>query len=433
MARCVRSRENWFLLTAFSVGGTEILTLAVMMEQLKLDDSGVMSAMVYICSLIGVALMGLFGSTLLRALTGRSIGIGSGMGCAALCIIAINAGGIWAGLLLTGLISFLGALSSPNITSTLSQLLGADRARGMARYQSFSVAIAVGSPMIGAVMISLGLTSWALVLASVMHLVAVAPWLRITPPLHLQKAESTSFWRNASIGYQCIFSIRALALMTASRLLNNLLYVGLPVCLPLIIGAMRLTATEAAWTQASGISALRLGALCSGIVLAFALSKKEALARFLPMQAVACGLVAVALLCVARDPMIVIAACGAAGLGQFAFRLSGTTFGPAVTPPHQLAHVILAGDTIVRFFSAAYGTTLVSIVAVTGQPALTLLCMGILTLPAPWLMRPAIRAYNQTMENPPISPDDPARPTLAARSDHSHPQRSKHSHDQRDA
>ena len=35
--------------------------------------------------------------------------------------------------------------------------------------------------------------------------------------------------------------------------------------------------------------------------------------------------------------------------------VAGTAFGPAVTPENKLAHVILAGDTIVRLFSAAYG------------------------------------------------------------------------------
>ena len=337
--------------------------------------------------------MGLFGGIVIQACSSRLIGLFSGTACALLCLLAIPMHGAWTGFALTGLISFVGALSGPNVTATLAHLLGVNRAAGMARYQSISIAVAIGSPLMGALVISAGETKWALMLASLLHFVALFPWLLSIEPCQKARQRTSRFRDDAMRGYLCILRIRPLKLMTLSRVLNNILYIGLPVSLPLVIGALQLGAADAAWAQASGISALRLASLCSGTVLMFLLARYPAIARYLPLQTLVWGLAAVVLLCAADTPFVIVAACAVGGLGQFAFRLSGTTFGPAVTPTSDLAHVILAGDTLVRLFSAVYGVGLVTLAAAVGQPAITLLILGAFAIPAPTLMRPAVDKY----------------------------------------
>ena len=398
MAQRTRSRERLFLLTALGSGGTEILILSVMTNQLIHDSSGVMAALVYIFSLIGVSLMGLVGGILLNAITNRLIGISSSVLCAVLCLVSIGFQGIWTDMLLTGMVSFFSALGGPNVTATYARMLGANRASGMAKYQSFSISIAVGAPILGAFLISAEQTKWALIIASLLHLASVIPWLTILGERCTTQKITGRLWNTAAIGYRCIFSIPALRLMTISRLLNNLLYIGLPVSLPLVIGTMHLEAADAAWTQASGVSSIRIGALIGGATLAWLLTKRADLARMLPVQTLTFGILAITLLCIARDPIIIVCACVVAGVGQFSFRLTGTTFGPAVTPSSQLAHVILAGDTVVRLFSAIYGLSLVALVGVTGQPAYTLLFLSALALPSARLMRPAVDKHFQAVK-----------------------------------
>ncbi|MET3589485.1 hypothetical protein ABID23_000567 [Bartonella silvatica] len=46
------------------------------------------------------------------------------------------------------------------------------------------------------------------------------------------------------------------------------------------------------------------------------------------------------------------------GVGQFYFRVSGITIGQAVTPPDDLAEVILAGDASVRIITALFSIML---------------------------------------------------------------------------
>jgi MFS family permease len=399
VAPCNRSLDRWFLLTALGAGGTEILVLSVMITQLEHDSSGVMSSLIYLCSLLGVSLMGIFGDALLQAYANRTIGIGTSLGCAALCLMAITVQDTWAAMALTGLISFFSALGGPNITATFARLLGGNRASGMANYQSLSVAIAIASPMLGALLISAGRSGWALMIVRLLHVIPIIPWLLLTGQHRDAQDGSRNFRDNALVGYRCILSVRELRMMTTSRLLNNVLYIGLPVSMPLIIAAMHLEPVEAAWTQASGISAIRFGALCGRTILAFLLSRNSAISRWLPTQTLVCGLALIALISVVDDPISLEVACAIAGLGQFAFRLSGTTFGPAVTPENKLAHVILAGDTIVRLFSAVYGLVLIALVGATGQPAYTLLGLSAFAIPAPFLMRPAVQKHCEALKN----------------------------------
>lgn len=371
------------------------MVFSAMSHQLTLDASGTTSALVYTCFLIGVSIMGLSGGAFLRAFTSRQIAVFSGISTAVLCLVGIGIQCMWTDMVLVGLVAFLGALSGPATIATFSGRLGANRTSGMAQYQSVSTAVSVGAPLLGTLLVSFGAYRWTLVLASLLHLASIVPWLMLNNSSPILNDRTAGFWGSMLAGYRCIFHIRALALMTVSRLLNNILYVGLPISLPLIIGEMTLTPPDAAWTQASGIAAMRTGAFFGGLILTYLLTWRSSLDRWLPLQAIACGFGAVVALYFAAVPTLVILACALAGLGQFAFRLSGTTFGPAVTPMNELAHTILAGDTIVRFFSSAYGVALLALIGASGNPALTLLCLSLFSLPAPMLMRPAIKIHSE--------------------------------------
>jgi len=154
------------------------------------------------------------------------------------------------------------------------------------------------------------------------------------------------------LGFQEIWQNPRLRALTASRSLNNLAYVSWAVALPFLAAAAAGDHVGVfANLQASATTLLSIGSILAGAFGSWYFHQRTSMGKMV-LLASGLGILSVGLLMAGVFAEYWIAISGLTlGIGQYCFRLSGMILGQANTPRDRLSPVIIAGDTLVRFWS----------------------------------------------------------------------------------
>lgn len=382
------------LLTMASVtaGASEMLAVVLLARLQLLDESGLSGSAVHVATLVGMAAMGLVGGRLLSRFTPLALGAGVPLLCTATTVGAYVLGPGTADYLVAGVTAFATALDQPNINSTINRLVKpSERSKAFSTLQSSTNVVLIAAPLAAAASLAVVGTERTLLLVACGYLASAVPWWYL--PRHKPHASTK---RPARSAYALVVGQRGLKGLTICRLLSNLVYTGVPVALPYLLAKITDSHAAYVWLQAASISAIRLGLLGASLTGIVVLGRSPT--AVVPL-AVASPLVAgfsAVVLALATNPTIVIACCFIGGVGQYGSQLTGMVLGPAVTARNRLAEVILAGNTLVRLASAAYGAVLIALLGRlnSGGPlAIAALC----SLPAPVFIADAVKAYLRQM------------------------------------
>ena len=140
--------------------------------------------------------------------------------------------------------------------------------------------------------------------------------------------------------------------LTIGRLLNNLAYVSWAVALPLVVASIADDDVGLfANNQGLANAMLSIGSIALGILGSFFLKGRSSIPTMVFLSSIM-GFLSVGMLLMGYHKPILICLSGfMLGAGQYCFRLTGMILGQANTPKYLLGSVIIAGDTIVRFWS----------------------------------------------------------------------------------
>ncbi|WP_375626631.1 hypothetical protein [Bartonella sp. MU37NMGALS] len=147
--------------------------------------------------------------------------------------------------------------------------------------------------------------------------------------------------------------------LTINRILNNFLYTGPIVLLPLVLASITSDNIEFTAIQNSIFALSALGFVVNGLISSYYLRKFPSLIRFFVWGTPAFAVIAISfVLYLNFTQYSLYIMVFLLGIGQFYFRVSGITIGQAITPSENLAEVILAGDASVRIITALFSIML---------------------------------------------------------------------------
>ncbi|MGN2254286.1 MFS transporter [Frateuria sp. GZRe12] len=383
------------MLASFTAGGTEMFTMALLARQQSIDESGLSASLVYVATLIGTALMGLIGSKILSRVRPSVIGLVAPLTCF-ICVSGaylVSPGPF--DYFLAGLVSVATALDFPNINSTLTNLVNVkQRPAAFSALQSATYTVVVSAPVLSAFLLwAFGGHHAMLAIASV-YLISAAPWTWL--PSQQLHAKTTTSDQSA---YGLVTMDRGLRGLLVFRLLVNLIYTGIPVALPYLLSKSAPNHDEYVWLQATSLAALRVGPLAASLLGLVVLNGRPSMVTKVSVWSPVVGSIATIVLAAFFNAYAAIACCLLVGVSQYGSRLTGMVLGPAVTPPNRLAEVILAGDTIVRLVSAAYGLALISLLGLTGGGGIVLAIAAACAIPAPLFLGTAFESYETQLES----------------------------------
>jgi MFS family permease len=213
------------------------------------------------------------------------------------------------------------------------------------------------------------------------------------------------------VGFKILLQNKNIFKLNLSRLLNNISYVsfatGIPVWVAQTVTHSPYPPSHTSYASHTTYPAHSpgldfsnyLGYCQSAVTIGFFISSILGIAGYIThktlwlvvMLASVCGVLSVYLATLTTGIGWLLCACCVCGFGQFFFRISGISIGQSYTPPHILSPVILAGDSIVRIWSA--GVSYIAIVVLkpyegTHFPSIVWLCL--LSLGAPFVLKPLV-------------------------------------------
>lgn len=380
------------LAAVISTIATEIIMMVFLFRQYSVSDLGINASLIYTLSLVGTGAAGIIGASILRRYTNVAIGIYTSVFCATIVVLAIHLRSTFFTFTFAGLMAFVTALDNPNINTTLNRHITArERPSTFSMYHLVLNSAVVSGPLLGAAMIhNFGVRS-ALLVSLTLYLLSSLPWLYV--PSHRPEEKTQNMLSDIMDGYGTIVSSPGLRNLTISRLLNNLIYTALPVIIPLIAANLLKSSASYVWFQSIALAALRSGALGSSLFATTFLKRHPELAIKAAQGATIIGVISLVGISLCFSPFLLLAFFFSGGIGQFFFRLSGLVLGPSVTPINKMSEIILASDTIVRFYSGFYSYSLIYMVGYFGSLEKPLIFAAILALPAPLFLKNAISAY----------------------------------------
>ncbi|WP_396584075.1 MFS transporter [Bartonella grahamii] len=184
--------------------------------------------------------------------------------------------------------------------------------------------------------------------------------------------------RSYGVVFRCLWQISALRFLTINRILNNFLYTGAIVLLPLVLASITSDNIKFTAIQNSVFALSALGFVINGFVSSYYLRKFPSLVRFFVWGAPAFAIIAISFVLYLNFTQYSLYIMGfLLGIGQFYFRVSGITIGQAITPSDNLAEVILVGDASVRIITALFSIVLLYAANFFSFPTLYGLCIFI--------------------------------------------------------
>ena len=348
-------------LTQFSSIGV----IATAISKLELvDSSGAFSSSVTIANTLGISFTGVVLGGMLARYQGFRIGFFAPLFSSLMIPPLIFTSNIYLILTIVFCLSIIIGLDNPNNNSSLNKLIkdNKDKAHTFTKYTTAMQSSVILSPLLSAGIVIYFEHAMSFIFFMFFYLLTCLPWLMSKELRQLasnKKQQSKSSWA----GYKIIVDSPALRGLTISRVLNNLLFTGLIVLIPMMVAKASTTNEQFTFIQNMILSLISAGFVVNGLVSNNILKNRPALATtFAKLSTLfAAGAIAmVASFGFVQYSLYIMALL--IGWGQFYFRISGMTLGQAVTPQEHLGEVILASDTLVRGITAGYSVCLLFLV-----------------------------------------------------------------------
>lgn len=348
-------------LTQFSSIGV----IATAISKLELvDSSGAFSSSVSIANTLGISFTGVLLGGLLARYQGFRIGFFAPLFSSLMIPPLIFTSNIYLILTIVFCLSIIIGLDNPNNNSSLNKLIKdkKDKAHTFTKYTTAMQSSVIVSPLLSAGIVVYFGHDISFMFFMIFYLLTCLPWVMSKELRQLasnKEQQSKSSWA----GYKIIVDSPALRGLTISRVLNNLLFTGLIVLIPMMVAKASITNEQFTFIQNMVLSLISAGFVVNGLVSNNILKNRPALAAtFAKLSTLfAAGAIAIAAsFGFVQYSLYVMALL--IGWGQFYFRISGMTLGQAVTPQEHLGEVILASDTLVRGITAGYSVCLLFLV-----------------------------------------------------------------------
>lgn len=154
------------------------------------------------------------------------------------------------------------------------------------------------------------------------------------------------------VRFKQIFKNENLLRLNISRFLNNISFVSFSSCISIIISNM-VSGNLVKFSEKFGIAqtAVSLGFIASSFLGVSGIIKNSNLFSIVILTS-AMSFSRLALAILSTSIYLKYIACFSTGFGTFFFRISGITIGQFYTPKEHLSTVIIAGDGMVRLYSA---------------------------------------------------------------------------------
>ena len=269
-------------------------------------------------------------------------------------------------LLLVFLLAVLMGFDNPNNNSCLNKLSFEQKNSISQTFSQYTTTIQIAlvtSPIVTAFLIIYCGHKYAFLCLMFFYILASLPWL-YNKKLRSLTSNTTDVKALSRIqGYKIIYQNKALRDLTVARVLNNLLFAGIMVLMPVIIARSSSQNNQFTIIQSICMFAMSAGFIANGFITKILLKKNVGLlpvfaklATFLAL----CGIIFAIILNFKPYALYVMATI--MGWAQFYLRLGSMSLGQAVTPKKYFAEAILAGDTIIRIFVTIYSISLLYLV-----------------------------------------------------------------------
>lgn len=367
-------------LTSFCVGS--ILSIGLSLLQLQ-DTTGEASATLNVVNLIAIGIAGLCLGNVLSRYQGFIIGFYSQIICAALLSSLLFINNSFLILFVFFLLALLMGADNPNNNTALNQLISDPKQKAsiFAFYTSCCQFFIIVSPLLIYFIIAHLGHKIAIAFVVFIYLLNASLWFYMKSIQKINKIKEPSkrpIQRSYGVGFKCLWQISALRFLTINRILNNFLYTGAIVLLPLVLASITSDNIEFTAIQNSVFALSALGFVINGFVSSYYLRKFPSLVRFFVWGAPAFAIIAISFVLYLNFTQYSLYIMGfLLGIGQFYFRVSGITIGQAVTPSDNLAEVILVGDASVRVITALFSIVLLYAANFFSFPTLYGLCIFI--------------------------------------------------------
>ncbi|WP_375705038.1 MFS transporter [Bartonella sp. AA86SXKL] len=348
-------------LTSFCASGVLSIGLSLLQFQ---DTTGEASATLNVVNLIAIGIAGLCLGNVLAYYQGFIIGFYSQIICACLLSFLLFMNNPVLILFVFFLLALLMGADNPNNNSALNQLVPAPKQKAgiFAFYTSCCQFFVIISPLLIYFIIAHLGHKIAIAFIVFIYLLNACLWFRIKSIQQLNRAKELlkkPSQKAYGVGFRCLWRISALRFLTINRILNNSLYTGTIVLLPLVLASITSDNIKFTAIQNSIFAFSALGFVINGLISSYYLRKFPSLIRFFVWGAPAFAVIAISFVLYLNFTQYSLYIMGfLLGIGQFYFRISGITIGQAITPSENLAEVILAGDASVRIITALFSIVL---------------------------------------------------------------------------
>lgn len=351
-------------LTQFSSIG--VIATAISKLEL-LDSSGAYSSSVSITNTLGISFTGILLGGFLARHQGFKIGFYAPIISSLMILPLIFANSLYVIMTLIFFISIITGLDNPNNNASLNKLIKdkKDKAHSFTKYTTAMQSSVILSPLLSAgIVVYSGhnISFMFFMFFMFFYFLTCVPWIccRELRQLASKKEQPR---KNLWHGYKIILESPALRGLTISRFLNNLLFTGLIVLIPMMVAKASSSNEQFTFIQNVVMSFISAGFVVNGLVSNKILKQRPMLAAtFAKMSTLFAVLAIVATASFGFNEYSLYIMALMTGWGQFYFRISGMTLGQAVTPQDHLGEVILASDTLVRGVTAGYSVFLLYLV-----------------------------------------------------------------------
>lgn len=382
------------VLTAVSSAGSSVTLIALSSDLLNSTGENKTSAYIQTMAYIGAAFVGVFGGYFVQKFTRTQVGFWSPLLGSLISLYLYFSSPVspTVGLLSIFLLFVLSGLETPNYISFLNSIIPEhSKIRSFSTVQSLNTAIELATPALAGLVIAFYGSKICYLFDSLTYALTCIPWIflrRHAPDVIIMKRQPDIF-----IGFKIIFKDKFLLRLNMSRLLNNISYVTFGTCIPIWIGNV-VKNNEVLFSKNLGIahSSLSLGFLCSSLFGLSGLIKNSNISRITWITS-GFAFLGVIIGFISTDVIGVFAGCTIVGFAQFFFRISGITIGQYYTQKEDLAPVIIAGDGMVRLYSA--GVSAMAILMLSNSSPLFIVSICSLTLLAPFVLRPLVNGMRQ--------------------------------------
>nr|WP_275064665.1 MFS transporter [Bartonella sp. AU55XJBT] len=348
-------------LTSFCASG--VLSIGLSLLQLQ-DKTGQASAALNVINLIAIGIAGFCLGNVLVRYQGFIIGFYSQIICAGLLSFLLFINNSVLILFVFFLLALLMGADNPNNNTALNKLIPDPKQKAsiFAFYTSCCQFFIIVSPLLIYFIIAHFGHKIAIAFVVFVYLLNAGLWFHIKSIQQINKIKEPSkeaTQRAYGAGFKYLWRISALRFLTINRILNNFLYTGALVLLPLILSSITSDNIQFTAIQNFIFALLALGFVINGFVSSYYLRKFPSLIRVFVWGAPAFAIIAISFVLYLNFTQYSLYIMGfLLGIGQFYFRVSGITIGQAVTPSDNLAEVILIGDASVRIITALFSIVL---------------------------------------------------------------------------